>query len=708
MNLFDLFVKIGVKDEASNKISSLGQNLGNGLKKAAAIGTTAIAAVGAAASALGTAFTVQINNTAQYADNIDKMSQKMGLSAKAYQEWDFIMQHSGTSMEALKAGMKTLANAVDSGNDAFQRLGISQNEIASLNQEELFARTIEELQKVEDTTERTYLAGQLLGRGATELGALLNTSAEDTQKMREQVHELGGVMSDEAVKAGAAYQDSLQNLGVAFDSLGRNLSSKFLPNMVSMMDGLSALIVGDNSGFALIEKGIDDFISNLTDELPKFLELGVTIVENLANAIIKNLPKLAKSGASIVSKLSTTIIKLLPDIIKLGLKLIVSITAGIADAIANEGFIDSIVDVVVEIVKILTDPETLQLLFDSALTLIEELTLGIIDAIPELVDAAIAVVDNLCEFLLNTENWGRILEAGLDIVVALGEAIIKALPKLATANFKLTEKIATSIIETDWSKVGEDIVLGIQEGFKDTWVEKYHVFEGAFSGLIDSAKGIFDIHSPSKVFSKIGENISLGVIEGVEKQEEEVRKAIQNLANDSANAFTSEFNKYFGAFSLFEKPDLEPVSGKELLSNLEDQIDAMHKFTSGVQELSQRTNSNLAAEIEAMGIGALPQLMALLELSDKDLKDYEFAYNQKQRTAMTYAFTEQRGLTTMEELTAMIKSLVERLVSNPFIDPESGEIKLYLDTGALAGGLIDDLDVMLGENFSTNLRGALA
>jgi hypothetical protein len=56
---------------------------------------------------------------ASYGDNIDKMSQKMGMSASAYQEWDAVMQHSGTSMETMKSSMKTLANAAETGNDAF-------------------------------------------------------------------------------------------------------------------------------------------------------------------------------------------------------------------------------------------------------------------------------------------------------------------------------------------------------------------------------------------------------------------------------------------------------------------------------------------------------------------------------------------------------------------------------------------------------------
>ena len=49
MNLFELFVKIGVDDQASDKISELSSKLGNGLKMAAKIGA---AAVGAAATGI--------------------------------------------------------------------------------------------------------------------------------------------------------------------------------------------------------------------------------------------------------------------------------------------------------------------------------------------------------------------------------------------------------------------------------------------------------------------------------------------------------------------------------------------------------------------------------------------------------------------------------------------------------------------------------
>ena len=63
MNLFELFIKIGVDDQASSKLSALSGKLGNGLKTAAKIGT---AAVGVAAAGITALTTAAVNNYAEY------------------------------------------------------------------------------------------------------------------------------------------------------------------------------------------------------------------------------------------------------------------------------------------------------------------------------------------------------------------------------------------------------------------------------------------------------------------------------------------------------------------------------------------------------------------------------------------------------------------------------------------------------------------
>ena len=63
MNLFELFVKIGVDDQASNKLQKITGQIGNGLKKAAKIGAAAVSIAAAGITALTTA---AVKNYAEY------------------------------------------------------------------------------------------------------------------------------------------------------------------------------------------------------------------------------------------------------------------------------------------------------------------------------------------------------------------------------------------------------------------------------------------------------------------------------------------------------------------------------------------------------------------------------------------------------------------------------------------------------------------
>ena len=133
----------------SSGLGKIGSLAGTGLKAAAA----GVAAVTAAGVAAGTAFVNAANATASYGDNVDKMSQKLGISAEAYQKWDFVLQQNGASIEGLQTSMKTLATQAQNNAEEFKALGITEEEVANLSQEELFERTIAGLQGMEEGTD---------------------------------------------------------------------------------------------------------------------------------------------------------------------------------------------------------------------------------------------------------------------------------------------------------------------------------------------------------------------------------------------------------------------------------------------------------------------------------------------------------------------------------------------------------------------------
>ena len=99
MNLFELFVKIGVKDEASGNLKSIGQKLGNGLKTAAKVGT---AAVGVASAAIAALTTQAVNSFAEY-------EQLAGGAQKIFDQMDY-------------------SKIANDANNAYKELGLSANQ----------------------------------------------------------------------------------------------------------------------------------------------------------------------------------------------------------------------------------------------------------------------------------------------------------------------------------------------------------------------------------------------------------------------------------------------------------------------------------------------------------------------------------------------------------------------------------------------------
>lgn len=457
MNIFELAAVLTLDkskyDQGLNDAESKGSKFGSGLANGAKVAVGAITAVGTAATAITKSFLSAAGQTAAYGDNIDKMSQKMGVSAQKYQEWDFILQHSGSSMETMKASMKTLASAAMTGSDAFEKLGISQAELANMSQEELFERVIAGLQGVTDTTERTYLAGQLLGRGATELGPLLNMTAEETEAMRQQVHDLGGVMSDEAVKAAAQYQDSLQNMQTALTGLKNNMMSEFLPSISTMMDGLAAVFSGDKeTGLNLLSKGIDDFVQHMSEAVNEIIPIATELLVTLGQAIIENLPVLLDSAVQVIMTLTQGIIEQLPLLMEVAVQIIESLLNGLINAIPT--LIPAAIEAITTIVSTLIDH--LSEIVDAGLKILLALAEGILNALPQLIAKLPQIITAILNFF--TQNLSKIIRAGVQLLTAL----VQALPEIISTIVAALPQIIQALVDFFVNNINQIVQAGVQ------------------------------------------------------------------------------------------------------------------------------------------------------------------------------------------------------------------------------------------------------
>ena len=499
MNVFDLVAVLTLDksdydsglDEAEGEAQSFGSKLKSGLGTAGKVAGAAIGVVGAAATAISTKFVGGAKDVAAYGDNIDKMSQKMGISAQAYQEWDAIMQHSGTSIEALKPSMKTLAQAAVDGAEEFEKLGISLDEVQSMSQEDLFATVISRLQGMEQGAERTAITSKLLGRGATELGALLNTSAEETEAMRKRVHELGGVMSNEAVKASAGFQDSLQDMQTSLSGVKNNMMSNFLPALTTVMDGLTEIFAGnDETGIPAIEKGISEFADNMMQAMPRILAVGTSIIQSLISSIVSNAPLLIEAATTMILTLAQGMIENLPMLIEVALQILTTLAQGLSESLPV--LIPTIVEVVLNIVDDLVN--NVDLLIDAALQLMIGLANGLIQAIPVLIEKIPTIIGSLVSGLIKSAP--KILEAGVELILSLIKGIVTTGAKLLTIGPELIANIWKGIKEGVTSALtwGKDLVTNFVDGIKS----KFSAVGDAVKGLGSKIKDFLGFSEPDE------------------------------------------------------------------------------------------------------------------------------------------------------------------------------------------------------------------
>ena len=572
----------GVGEEAG---SSAGESAGSGfaakfgavMKTTAKVGAVAIGAIASAGVAMGTALTKGASEVAAYGDNIDKMSQKMGISATAYQEWDAILQHSGASISSLLPSMKTMAVQAQKNAAEFQQLGISQEEVASLSQEELFAKVISGLQEMGEGTERTALASKLLGRGATELGALLNTSAEDTEAMRQKLHELGGVMSDEVVKNAAAFQDSLQDMQTAFAGVKNKVMADLLPSFTSIMDGIAGLVTGQEGAKEKLTSGVSDLVSGITEKLPEIVE-GVSsvataiidalpeLIVTLSEALFDQLPDLITTIIDAAIKIVEGLIEALPElidtlvngllsaenlsrIIEGAIKLVTTLVTHLPEIILS--LIEAIPTIIDNVITALID--NLPLLIEGCIELIVQLVTHIPDIILALIEAIPKIITSIVNAFTDPENLQKFVNAGKEAIKKIKEAFSELPEKLKEVFTKAAEKwseawsnikekcgqIVTKIKEAfgklkdKMKDIGKNIVKGLWNGINDKvqWIkDKIGGFCKKIGGAI---KDFFGIASPSKLMAEYGKYIDEGLASGIEDNSKIATNAMKELGEDA-------------------------------------------------------------------------------------------------------------------------------------------------------------------------------
>lgn len=547
-------------DKLGQESTDTGKEINNSTKsfdnlsKVASTASKAVAAaavaIGAAAVAIGKKMWDMAKATAEAGNEIDKESQKLGISAENYQKLSYAMEISGADINDLKKGVKTITkdiagmeNGTKGAGKSFEALGISvrKNDGTMKSSEEVLLDSIDALSKMENETQRNALAQEIFGRSAAELNPLLNAGADGIRELMQEAEEYGMIMSDDAVKASAKFEDSLLRLKGTAEGLRNTLMSELLPSLTTVVNGFSDLMAGKEGAGEEIEKGISNLISNISTMIPKFVDLTYaimtaiienlpTIFQSLSDAIIQQLPRLATIAIDVIMQLAQTLLSMTPQILDTGIQILVALINGITEAIPQ--LAEMLPEIINTICTVLI--ENLPVVLEAAIQLLTAL----IDAIPVIVTAMSENLPTIIDTIINTllNNMPMLINASIQLFMAL----LKAIPVVIVQLIKNIPTIITSIVKALTSpealksiaNAGVELIKGLWNGIKSMSKWIWEKIQGFGKGVLDGLKSFFGIHSPSTVMENvIGKNLALGIGKGFEKNIAGVNKEIQAAMN---------------------------------------------------------------------------------------------------------------------------------------------------------------------------------
>lgn len=635
MNVFDLAATISLNstaydqglDDARSKGRKAASAISKGLKTAMKVSSVAMASVGTAAVASGKKIFNLAQNTAAAGDEIDKTSQKLGLSAKSYQEWDYVLGQAGVEITSMGTGLKTMTNQIGQATagskkarEYFSKLGISMEDLSTMSREDIFSKVVEGFQGMEDSTERAALANKLFGRSGQELAPLFNTTSKATDELKKKAQELGFVMSDEAVKASADFNDSLDTLKRTATGVKNNFMGELLPSFTEIFEGFSLLISGSDGAEKKLGEGFSSIIDKITAAIPKVVSLLGTLTTTLLNeapaifqqlvrgitqllptllpvvgkavvmigsALIKQLPTLLQSlitgTIELIKQLTQSLPQMIPqligvimeigkllvdnagELVSAAVDLVIALVEGLTSEESITKLVDGVVDIINSIVKLITEDKIVVKLIKAVIQVVTSLLKAVPTIITKLAEALPEIVTGLVEALTDPETLMMLATAGIQLIGAL----FQSMPEIISAAVGSLGSVIQAMIDGvgaflgNFMEIGGQIIGWIGDGISNAWNSITSWFSGAVEGIKSAFRAL------PEWFGNIFSNAWNGIKNAFSKVGEffaKIWEGIKAPFKTVADWFSGTFKKAWeGVKSVFE-------TGGKIFTGIKDGI----------------------------------------------------------------------------------------------------------------------------------------
>jgi hypothetical protein len=227
-----------VNDFSNSSVSSF---------KKIGVALAAAFAVGAIISQIRS-LSATISDTANQIDDMAKASGRMQLTIDNFQSLKFAAELSGLGMHRMERGFIRMFQAMEKGRkgnidvlDAFNKLGISLDQIRHLSPDQQFRRIAEGFSRIRDRSDQLQVSLQIFGsRGGGQMLNLLNSNIAETEKRFEK---FGVTLTASQAKAVESFNDTRKALGAIWGGLKQQITAQVAPAFDIILKHIEETIV---------------------------------------------------------------------------------------------------------------------------------------------------------------------------------------------------------------------------------------------------------------------------------------------------------------------------------------------------------------------------------------------------------------------------------------------------------------------------------
>lgn len=494
-----------------NLIADLGRMAAQGLQEIAKAGVEYNAQIEKYQTAL-TTLTGSADEANKIIEQIKKDAASTPFDVQGLVQANQLLISAGISSESAREDILALGNAISAtggGNEELSRMAVN-------------------LQQIKNVGKASSLDIKQFAYAGIDVYGLLADSM--------------GITREEAAELDVTYEDLTEALKYAANEGGKyagamEAQSKTFNGQVSnLKDNLNSFI----------GEAMNPLFNLLKDDL---LPIVNQLIQGGGNTK-KLITDLSKKIIEFISNSLIALLDMLPEVVDIGIQVIVSLVQGITEQIPT--LIKKVVEVALSIVDTLLD--NLDLVIETGIDLILALALGIIEALPQLLEKIPEIIAKLVEALTKPEMLTKLINAAITLVFALIEGIIKALPQLIAQMPRIISNIAQTLTktiqETDWKKLGTDILNGILNGLTRFGNNVKEAAKKLYNEVKNKIKSFFGISSPSKKMrDEIGQWIPKGVAVGIEANTDSIDDAVEKMNDDIMDKMTKAVNIETGSMN---------------------------------------------------------------------------------------------------------------------------------------------------------------